>query len=485
MRLFLNQNIRTFILGIVLASVTTAQDQVLSGGELAGYKIWRGTLIIQGDVTIPSGSQLNVEPGTKIYFAANRDDQRGGNDKTRSELIIRGKLIVRGSAENKIVFTSQSGSPRMGDWYGLQFLHSQPGCVMEYAVIEYAYNGIAIKNTGFPVSNCEIRYNYNSGIRTEVKASPQISQNIITENGYAGMVCELGAMPVLTDNLISQNPMGVVILSLSKPNLGSLGKDENFNPGRNQFSNNEEYDLYNHSSKPIMAQNNSWDSDRRPKLFDQQDNGKYGSINFNPKLNQRSSGNLLLLAQNTSTAPSQPARANQVNNQNRQNLTLDRNIGENNNNAGNNKAGDSGLDTLFQNTPAIHTESSAEPLMASTSGFTPENGDTPIDIDQIRHVIDYNKIFLEPFLDTHKKKIIRKENLYMNETIRRILEPGEVRIKVTVDTDGTVLAAGVLRGINPILDDTILQVVKKYLYEPGTVNGKPVRFSTNEVFRFK
>jgi len=295
-------------------------------------------------------------------------------------------------------------------------------------------------------------------------------------------VCELGATPVLADNLISQNPMGVVVLSLSKPNLGSLNNDESYNPGRNQFANNEEYDLYNHSAKPVMAQNNAWDSDSRPKLFGQEENRKYGSITYTPKLNQRSSGNLLLLAQNTSSGSSQPVR---VNNRAPQNPPVTVDPAESNASSPDSSSQSSSLDSLLEQALAVDLVSSAQPLLASASGSAPETNDNKVAISEIKSVIDYNQVFLEPFLDSRGKRVIRKEKLTLNGTLNRVLEPGEVRVKVTVAADGTVESANILRGINPILDDAILQAVKKYRYEPGTVNGKTVRFSTNEVFRFK
>ena len=462
-----------------------AQEQVLQGGELTGYKIWRGSVVIHGDVTIPPGSQLNIEPGAKIVFAANRDDQHGGTDKTRSELIVRGKLIVRGEADNKILFTSESNAPRMGDWYGLQFLHSQSGCIMEYAVVEYAYNGVTIKNTVFPLKNCEIRYNYNSGIRTEVKAGPQIIQNIISENGYAGLVCELGAVPVLTDNLISQNQMGVVVLSLSVPNLGSVAKDIYYNPGRNQFANNEEYDIYNHSTKSVSAQNNSWDSPKRPKLYDRQENKKYGSIIFDPKLNQASSGNLLLLAQSAAANPPSAVPATQNNRLDISTNQVTRNPTAAKQPNRDTVSKNTSLDTVLQKTLAVDLAISTQPLLASASDAVPDNTESPVDKKEIKHFIDYDQVFLEPFLDTHGKKVIRKEKLVITETMQKVLEPGEVRVKVIVAKNGSVESASGLRGINPILDNAILNTVRKYRYEPGMVNGKPVRFSTNELFRFK
>ena len=481
MRLIFNRFFFICFFTLTVVSLAHGQDQILSGGELAGYKIWRGSIVIQGDVTIPEGSQLNIEPGTRIYFSANRDDQRSGNDKTRAELIVRGKLIARGTADNKIVFSSKAEAPRMGDWYGIQFLHNQAGCGMEYCVVEYAYNGVTIKNTGLLLANCEIRYNYNSGIRTEVKADPQIVRSIISENGYAGLVSELGAKPVLTDNLISQNPMGVVVMSLSEPNLGSLADNTGYNPGRNQFVNNEDYDLYNHSSKPVMAQNNTWDSGGRPKLYDQQDNRKYGAITYNPRLNQGSSGNLLLLAQNTTARTAPPAIPVASNNQNPQRGPA----AENASTGTDTTSGTTVMDTLLENALVVDLASSAQPLLASASGPTPDMNHSPVDISEINNVIDYNQVFLEPFLDSRRKRVIWKEKLVINETLSKVLEPGEVRVKVIVAENGRVESANILRGINPILDDAILESVKKYRYEPGTVNGKSVRFSTNEVFRFK
>lgn len=63
--------------------------------------------------------------------------------------------------------------------------------------------------------------------------------------------------------------------------------------------------------------------------------------------------------------------------------------------------------------------------------------------------------------------------------------PGTIRVKVVVNQQGLVESASILRGINEYMDEAVLLVVRKNVYEIGTVNGIPVRFSTNEVFRFQ
>ena len=65
------------------------------------------------------------------------------------------------------------------------------------------------------------------------------------------------------------------------------------------------------------------------------------------------------------------------------------------------------------------------------------------------------------------------------------MSPGTIRVKVVVNQQGLVESASILRGINEYMDEAVLLVVRKNVYEIGTVNGIPVRFSTNEVFRFQ
>ncbi len=468
----------------MLYSISLAQEIRLTGGEISGNQVWQDVVRIDGDIIIPVGSRVTILPGTRILFNPSGDNLKGGSDKTRCEIIVRGSLIARGQANNKIVFSSASDAPRMSDWYGIQFLHSKSDNAIDYCIVEYGYNGITIKNSQFAVTNSEIRYNYNSGIRTEVKAQPTLSQNIISENGYAGVICELGARPLLTENLITGNPMGIVILSLSQPNLGSVSRGENYNPGKNQFLNNEKFDIYNHSNKPIQAQNNTWENETTAgisvKIYDNEDNNKFGQIAYQPVYNSRaqesSLSRFMILAQDTETPDP--------------NTTLAANTNQGNPgdglNPGAEPADTSGnilqqIDSTMVNIFEGKVQTTAAPLIASTKPVEPIIESPAPDIEQI----DYERIFLEPFLDSRRKKIIHKESIEINSALKNVLQPGVIRVKVIVDQQGRVESASILRGVNEIMDEAILSVVQKYLYEVGKVNGIPVRFSTNEVFRFQ
>ena len=479
--------VKNHIIIIIFLSVlfVKAQDTVYNGGELNGTIFWQGTVRIQGDVVVARGAVLTIAPGTRVIFMAKKDQSKGGTDKTRCELIIRGGLVALGQVDNKIVFTSAENSPRMADWYGIQFLHNKVQSDIDYCIVEYAYNGITIKNTNnVSISNSEIRYNYYSGIRTEVKAEPKIVRCILSENGYAGIICELGSAPVLTENLISGNPMGLVILSLSQPNLGISGPGENKNLGKNQFSNNEEYDIYNHSTKNIFAQNNSWESQDSQeiirKIYDRNNNVKFGSIQFEPVFNDRSRqsnlNRLMILSQESAAANSRPpARQNPqsvaVRPQPTQPVTE-------------NKISQQ-LDSSMQKILSSQTILTTQPLLAATNIAEPGNDDTEeLPAEDISR-IDYSQVFLEPFLDGGKKRVLYKESLNITETLKNVIEPGVIRLKVVVDQNGAAESVGILSGMNEIIDSAVLATVSKYKYEVGTINGNPVRFSTNEVFRFK
>jgi len=487
--------ISILIILLVIFSISYAQVLRINGGNISGNENWSGTVIIAGDVTIEQKSRLVIEPGTKVLFEPNQDLTKSGTDKTRCEIIVRGTLIARGLPGRKITFSSNSANPRMGDWYSCEFLHLKSGTLLEYCIVEYAHNGLTIKNSNILVSNCDIHYNYHAGIITEVKASPGIKNTIISENGYAGLICELGSKPVLTDNLFSLNRIGVVIFSLSQPNLGNLVPGENYNPGRNKIYNNEEFNVYNHSNKKVFAENNDWGTGSKADIalnvYDQNDNNKYGILDYLPVMEQsgqQNLSNMLLLVQNTNQIPvnSAPSPALKKTNQQSQSVV---------------KSFQVIADTSVQHleTQELETrENTVEeemtlskkiedmsPLMASASEPEPINSQLLMSSLETKNAIDYNQVFLELFLDGGKKAYLTKPKLEISRVPRDVWQQGEIRIKVVVDQKGNVENATILRGINDILDQVVLETVEKYAYQTGKINGQAVRFTTSEVFRFE
>ncbi|HES59763.1 MAG TPA: hypothetical protein ENO18_04955, partial [Caldithrix sp.] len=287
------------ILSLLLSYTLFAQTRTIDGQTINQTVSWSGEIRITADVVVAPSGILIIEQGTKIVFEAHTDNKKSGEDPTRCELIVKGVLLAKGTANNKIVFTSSAQSPRMGDWYGIQIASSRQGSEIEYAIVEYAYDGITIKKSNPQITNSQIRYNYNSGLTIEIKANPKLIANVISENGYAGIVCRLNANPFLSENMIALNQIGIIVFGKSRPNLGSLEKGADYNIGQNTIINNVEYDFHNHSSEPIMAENNSWGTtttnEINNQIYDSIDESKYGIVDFQPVLgSQRNAVNRIL-----------------------------------------------------------------------------------------------------------------------------------------------------------------------------------------------
>jgi len=80
-----------------------------------------GTVIVNGDVTVPAGVTLTIQPGTTVKFVYNFDKSGSGASNTKSEIIVYGTLIAGGETGNGIVFQSSRHelAPNQNDWYGI------------------------------------------------------------------------------------------------------------------------------------------------------------------------------------------------------------------------------------------------------------------------------------------------------------------------------------------------------------------------------
>ena len=535
----------TYILILISTLVLFGQTRTIDGQTISQTVSWSGEIRITGDVVVAPTGILIIEQGTKIVFEAQSDSKKSGEDPTRCELMVKGVLLAKGTANNKIVFTSSSKSPRMGDWYGIQIASSRQGSEIEYAIVEYAYDGITIKKSSPQITNSHIRYNYNSGLTIEIKANPRLIANVISENGYAGIVCQLNANPYLSENMIALNQIGIIVFGKSQPNLGSLEKGPNYNIGQNTIINNVEYDFHNHSSEPIMAENNSWGTTNlneiNNQIYDSLDESKYGLVDFQPVLgSQRNAVNRILgnlyasnepaesntqpvtqpntrtnnqtqtqsepIAQNTNTTTQRPATntspaANQTtNNTNNNNQTTaqqkpaedqspalassDQTNQQNQTNVestGNNNVTQPAENLNISTTPA----SGETTLLASNDEKITENETASKPEEKVEEPaepeINYEQIFFDGFLD-EKKEIVKQVAPIV--TGSRSIQHGQVYVRVIVDKNGRVENAKALRGIDEYYDKMSEDAAKKFVFKPGKINGRSVKFQTMLLFKF-
>ena len=119
--------------------------------------------VINGDVTIPSDSSLDIAPGTIIKFNGSYS------------INALGILNAKGSDSLKILFTSNL-IPRAGDWNQITLNNSSS--IIENCIIEYCTNGLNFSNCSPIISHNEIR-NFTIGGIYGSSGSPSISNNKI------------------------------------------------------------------------------------------------------------------------------------------------------------------------------------------------------------------------------------------------------------------------------------------------------------------
>jgi len=209
--------ITAILLIVTLSSCAGQKGKVIERGTIKSDTTWSGEILIKGDVEIAKGATLTITPDTVIRFVriepygpANLHGKETGYNFAfeRAELIVRGRLLARGSKDNMIVFTSAEGSPHAGDWGAINFQDSADN-IVEYCDISYADTGVHGHGVQTTVANC---YLHDNGVGIGFKDVPgystrgamNIFNNRIIGNG-GGVLCGKGTRSAISHNDINNN----------------------------------------------------------------------------------------------------------------------------------------------------------------------------------------------------------------------------------------------------------------------------------------
>jgi Ca-activated chloride channel family protein len=87
-------------------------------------------------------------------------------------------------------------------------------------------------------------------------------------------------------------------------------------------------------------------------------------------------------------------------------------------------------------------------------------------------------------MDAFKKFIY--DHIQLPEELQNKNIAGRIFVQFTVDLDGSVIDVKILRGLNPLLDNEVIRVIKKSpKWKPGIQKGKPVKVSLTVPIEFK
>jgi len=161
---------------------STAQAVILHTGDVNQNETWDNsdTHLITGDIRIPSGVTLTITQGALVEVQALNDDQGGGANASRSELIVDGgRLVIAGAAGNPVTLTSDAASKARGDWQGIRVLNGGE-LEMRNAVVEYAGTGVDYRQTGAVsgapvIEDSTLRELSGNGIYVDARGGAQLT----------------------------------------------------------------------------------------------------------------------------------------------------------------------------------------------------------------------------------------------------------------------------------------------------------------------
>ncbi|TVR03485.1 MAG: PKD domain-containing protein [Deltaproteobacteria bacterium] len=155
------------LLAAILLLPAAAHAQQTVRGTLNADTIWRaadGPYTLTGDVTVASHATLTIEPGTEIRVATS-DELESGSDSARVELIVQGRLLAEGTAEEPVLFRSTASTRNR--WVGIIVApQAQPSVLRHVEVRQARYGLWARQSSALTLEDLVLRDN-ETAIRWE------------------------------------------------------------------------------------------------------------------------------------------------------------------------------------------------------------------------------------------------------------------------------------------------------------------------------
>ncbi|MEN8135331.1 MAG: right-handed parallel beta-helix repeat-containing protein [Thermodesulfobacteriota bacterium] len=303
---------------VLLAGCERKPVTELNMATLEKDTTWSGEVRVNGDVYVPVGVTLTILPGATVKFK--RIDEKSEQNMfdidspyyPQAELIIRGRLIARGTKKDHIVFRSAEVDARPGDWGAINFLGSDDN-IIEYARIINGYNGVHAHGSGVRIAHNEFVKN---GVGVSFKAEEEtpgvpwfgkrsrltitdnlfannkggigfrnsdaeISHNEIINNKFFGIWAKEKSKARVTYNEITGNKKGIYLYQ-------AQGVVFEFN----NIYDNRDYNIAMAEAQdfPVEAPNNWFGTRNRRKIdeqiFDRKKDSDLGEVRIDPLLTE-------------------------------------------------------------------------------------------------------------------------------------------------------------------------------------------------------
>lgn len=244
--------------------------QRLQDAVLTTDTVWRGSILIDGQVLVAKGVTLSIEPGTDIAFVPRDRNQDGLGDGT---LIIEGRLKALGTRAQPIRFRSAAADPQPGDWLEIHSDFSKEIHLRYCEIRDSAYTLHAHFTRGI-VEDSHIHRNID-GCRLG-EATFTLQHNLIENNQGKGINFR-NATVTIRRNIIRGNGSGIFLFESDRTST----VEEN-----NLYGNRDNFRLGDFYTEDVVLGENWWGS-ADPQavaagIFDRRQDLSIGQVTLTP-----------------------------------------------------------------------------------------------------------------------------------------------------------------------------------------------------------
>ncbi len=201
----------------LVSSLQAADDLPDYQGTYSGDLVWQGTVTMAGDVLIMPGGTLTIRAGTQINVIPAQGTKIAPDYLSAlTELLIRGKLDIQGTAQAPVRFVIvETEETEEIAWSGITLDRAEESLIQN---TELERADMAIRCVGSsPVIKGNRILKSRYGIVAQQQSHPKILENIIMD-GEGGIFCWRGSNPYLLDNQITgHDEEAVFVDSSSRP----------------------------------------------------------------------------------------------------------------------------------------------------------------------------------------------------------------------------------------------------------------------------
>lgn len=172
---------------------------------------------LSSDLVIAAGTTLEVEPGV-VFQIGEKDLSSTGMDEKRVEIIVSGRLVLLGTAENPVKFIPLNGSGSRDHWAGINILSSATGLSkLEYVQI-FGCKGysIEVEATRTEIKNINISYSENGLRLSGVREALVLDSCHFSEISETALKVESCRKVTVSNSMMRQVKSGIVSNATTK-----------------------------------------------------------------------------------------------------------------------------------------------------------------------------------------------------------------------------------------------------------------------------